>query len=56
MTSDGNQLKRLSNPIHKDYHPDWFDPRAWAVSPTGNQITIWGRLKKLASNLLTSDD
>ncbi len=51
MTSDGNQLKRLSNPIHNDYHPDWFDPRAWAVSPTGNRITIWGRLKKLAPSL-----
>ena len=46
MTSDGKYLKRLTKlPIHNDYHPDWFDPREWAVSPTGNQITIWGGLK-----------
>ena len=47
MTSDGKYLKRLSNPPnHEDYHPDWFDPRGWAVSPTGNQITIWVGLRK----------
>ena len=48
MTSDGKNLKHLSHPNHNDSHPDWFDPRAWAVSPTGNQITIWGRLRKFA--------
>ena len=51
MTSDGKHLKRLSNPNHNEYHPDWFDPRGWAVSPTGNQITIWGRLKEFAPDL-----
>ena len=51
MTSDGKHLKRLSAPNHDDYHPDWFDPRAWAVSPTDSQITIWGRLKELAPDL-----
>lgn len=50
MTSDGKYLKRLTNlPNHDDYHPDWTDSSGRAVSPTGNQITIWGRVKKFSS-------
>ena len=52
MTADGTYLKQLSG-LHErgDWDPDWLDPSALAVSPAGNQITIWGRLKKLAPNL-----
>ena len=51
ITAEGENLMRLSE-LHKkhDFHADWFDPTGRAVSPLGNQITIWGRLKKLASN------
>ncbi|MDE0297290.1 MAG: hypothetical protein OXN17_01490 [Candidatus Poribacteria bacterium] len=52
MTSDGEHLKRLSN-VHKggDFDPDWYAAPGLAVSPAGNQLTIWGKLKNLASNL-----
>ena len=52
ITAEGEYLMRLSE-LHKkhDAHPDWFDLTGRAVSPLGNQITIWGRLKKLAPNL-----
>ncbi len=52
MTADGTYLKQLSG-LHErgDWDPDWLNPTALAVSPTGNKITIWGRLKKLAPNL-----
>ena len=51
MTPDGKYLKQLSD-VHNghDTHPD-FGLIGRAVSPTSNTITIWGRLKKLASNL-----
>ena len=51
MTADGQYLKQLSDDHNgSDYHPD-FGPGGLAVSPTSNTITIWGRLKKLSSNL-----
>ena len=52
MTVDGTYLKQLSG-MHErgDWDPDWIDPAALAVSLADNQITIWGRLKKLAPNL-----
>ena len=52
MTADGTYLKQLSG-LHErgDWDPDWLDPAALAVSPAGNRITIWGRLKKLAHPL-----
>ncbi len=51
MTADGQYLKQLSDEHNgSDYHPD-FGPGGLAVSPTSNKITIWGRLKKLASDL-----
>lgn len=48
MTTDGEHLGRLGN-LHKggDGHPDWFAPVGLAVSPVGNRLTIWGKLKKL---------
>ena len=51
ITAEGEYLMRLSE-LHKkhDAHADWFGPTGRAVSPLGNQITIWGRLKKLAPN------
>ncbi len=44
------------DPAFFSLDPDWLYPGGLSVSPTGNQITIWGRLKKLAPNLLKSDD
>ncbi len=31
--------------------PDWLYPRGLPVSPEGSRMTIWGRLKKVASSL-----
>ena len=52
ITAEGEYLMRLSE-LHKkgDAHPDWFDPTGRDVVVAGNQITIWGKLKKLASSL-----
>ena len=52
MTADGKYLKQLSD-LHErgDYDPDWFDPASLAVASVGNRITIWGRIKRLASGL-----
>ena len=52
MTVDGVHLKRLGK-LHNgvDYSPDWFAGAALAVSPASNQLTIWGKLKKLATSL-----
>ena len=51
MTADGKYLKQLSD-IHNgaDYGPD-FGPIGLVVSPTSKTTTIWGRLKKRASNV-----
>ena len=54
ITADGEHLKRLSG-VHKggDSWPDWFDPASLAVSLANNQITIWGRLKRLGANAIS---
>ena len=51
MTADGKHIKQLST-IREgiDYQPD-FSPVGLAVSPTSKTATIWGRLKKRASNV-----
>ncbi len=51
MTADGKYLKQLTD-VHVgiDYQPD-FSPVGLAVSPTSKTATIWGRLKKRASNV-----
>ena len=52
MTADGKHIRKLSRPPERgDYDPDWLDSATLAASPAGNQITIWGRLKKLAPTL-----
>ena len=52
MTADGKHIRKLSRPPERgDYDPDWFNSATLAASPAGNQITIWGRLKKLAPTL-----
>lgn len=40
----------LISDIHRkgDFQPDWFNPWELSVSPAGNRITIWGRLKDAA--------
>ena len=46
MTADGKHLKQLSEEHHgNDTDPDWFDPRAWSVSPAANVVTSWGEIK-----------
>ena len=52
ITADGEHLKRLGG-VHKggDSWPDWFDPASLAVFPASKQLTIWGKLKKLATSL-----
>ena len=51
MTADGKYLKQLSTVRDGiDYQPD-FSPVGLAVYPSTNKTTIWGRLKKSASNV-----
>ena len=38
-------------PDFHHYQPDWLYPGELSVSPEGSHVTIWGRLKKLASDL-----
>ncbi len=51
MTADGKHLKQLSK-VHAgvDYQPD-FNRVPLAVSPASKTATIWGGLKKRASNV-----
>ena len=39
------------DPFSTNYDPDWLYPGGLSVSPEGNRITIWGRMKKAASRL-----
>ena len=51
MTADGKHIKQLSKLREGiDYQPD-FSPVGLAVSPTSKTASIWGRLKKRATNL-----
>ena len=51
MTADGKYIKQLSKVRNvTDDQPD-FGPGGLAVSPTFKTATIWGRLKKRASNV-----
>ena len=45
-------LTQLSE-VHKrgDYEPDWLNTAGLAVSPGTSQISIWGKLKEIASSL-----
>ena len=49
MTTDGKHLKQLSEDGTNCFDLDWFDPRAWSVSPAANFITMWGEIKKPTS-------
>ena len=39
------------DPEFWNLEPDWLYPGELSVSPQGNRITMWGRLKKVASSL-----
>ena len=41
----------LRDPGFGNYDPDWLYPGGLSVSPEGSRITIWGRLKDIASSL-----
>ena len=41
----------LRDPGFGNYDPDWLYPGGLSVSPEGSRITIWGRLKDVASSL-----
>ena len=43
-----NALQR--DPEFSNLEPDWLYPGELSVSPEGSHITIWGRLKEIASN------
>ena len=50
MTAEGEYLKQLSGDDGGiDIDPDWFDPKAWSVSPAANFVTIWGEIKTPAT-------
>ncbi len=52
MASDGRYIRRLSHHSRnaRDFAPD-ISPIGLAVSPASKTTTIWGRLKKSASDL-----
>ncbi len=51
MAADGRYIRQLSDGRNaRDYDPD-ISPLGLAVSPASNKVTIWGKLKELASNL-----
>ncbi len=49
ITTDGKHLRQLGEARSFNDDPDWFDPRAWSVSPAANFVTIWGKIKTPAS-------
>ena len=46
MDADGGNPQNLTNNPHRDGNPAWFAP-AFAVSPAGKKITMWGQLKQV---------
>ncbi|MDE0300638.1 MAG: hypothetical protein OXN17_18535 [Candidatus Poribacteria bacterium] len=49
MTVRGKYIKQLGEDHEgSDTEPDWFDPRAWSVSPATNYVTTWGKIKEPA--------
>ena len=52
MGVSSGALKQISQ-VHRhgDFQPDWLNSVGLSVSPAGSHITIWGRLKKIASSL-----
>ena len=46
ITTDGKRLNQLGEAHAFSDDPDWFDPRAWSVSPDANVITTWGEIKR----------
>ena len=50
MTARGKHIKQLGEDHEgSDTGPDWFDPRAWTVSPAANYVTTWGKIKEPTS-------
>ena len=50
ISADGRRdPRRLTNNPHIDIDPAWYAPAfAFAVTPTGKKITMWGWLKQVA--------
>ena len=48
---DGGMDTLLQVQDQDDSNPDWFHPGGLSVTPAASRITIWGRLKKVASSL-----
>ena len=46
MDADGGNQRNLTNNPNDDTEPAWFDP-AFAVSPAGKILTMWGWLKQV---------
>ena len=49
--TDGAVVALPRHPYSSNYDPDWLYPGGLSVSPEGSRITIWGRLKDVASSL-----
>ena len=48
IDADGGNLQNLTNNRHSDVSPAWYVPAfAFAVSPLGKVLTMWGWLKQL---------
>ena len=51
MTAEGEHLKQFTEGVDvSETDLDWFDPVGRPVSPAGNFVTIWGKIKKPTSS------
>ena len=46
MDADGGNPQNLTNNLHDDWSPSWFN-FPFSVSPAGKTFTMWGRLKRI---------
>ena len=46
INADGKNPRKLTNNPHDDTDPAWFNG-AFAVTPAGKMLTIWGWLKQI---------
>ena len=49
----GSGAVKMISDVHNqgDYQPDWLNSVGLSVSPAGSRVTMWGRLKDIASSL-----
>ena len=49
MTANGTHFRNLTKHPAIDTYPSWLNVTAFAVSPSGKQMTTWGKLKRLTT-------